>query len=270
MSYNGPTYTKRLQAWGVLVLLSRTFRPQIVETENPAIVFNDSLTSNETPFCEPTVSYLNNNKIDFRISFEESDDEDYTIWYDEDVLDLRSVETEFPAIVFNDSLTSNETPSCEPTVSYLNNNEIDFRISFDESDDEDYTVVFDKHSFSYKEISTNDLKTDSENDNKKVNNPLFPSPEPSVSCIDDLDFFKDFENEIPAIVYNDALTSKSDFSTEPTLCPQHIDNFVMLVKDDNLRFVPICVDQCEQLAFCTLVYPDSLLVIHECDPDDQN
>ncbi|GJR62301.1 reverse transcriptase domain-containing protein [Tanacetum coccineum] len=60
------------------------------------------------------------------------------IWYDKDVLDLRSVETEFPAIVFNDSLTSNETPSCEPTVSSPND-EIDFRISFDESDDEDYT-----------------------------------------------------------------------------------------------------------------------------------
>nr|GFA35584.1 hypothetical protein [Tanacetum cinerariifolium] len=55
--------------------------------------------------------------------------------------------------------------------------------------------------------------------------PSFPSPEPSVSCIDDLDFFKDFENEFLAIVYNDALTSKSDFSTEPTLCPRHIDEF---------------------------------------------
>ncbi|GJY73075.1 hypothetical protein Tco_0477506 [Tanacetum coccineum] len=55
--------------------------------------------------------------------------------------------------------------------------------------------------------------------------PLFPSPEPSVSCIDDIDFFKDFKNEFPAIVYNDALTCKSDFSTEPTLCPQHIDEF---------------------------------------------
>ncbi|GKA36672.1 hypothetical protein Tco_0723237, partial [Tanacetum coccineum] len=129
------------------------------------------------------------------------------IWYDEDVLDLRSVENEFPAIVFNDSLKSNETPSCEPTVSFFND-EIDFRISFDESDDEDYTVVFDKNSFSYKIISTNDLKTDLENDNEKFNMPLFPSPEPSVSCIDDLDFFKDFENEFPAIVYNDALTSK--------------------------------------------------------------
>ncbi|GKD06840.1 hypothetical protein Tco_1181814 [Tanacetum coccineum] len=55
--------------------------------------------------------------------------------------------------------------------------------------------------------------------------PSFPSPEPTVSCFDDLDFFKDFENEFPAIVYNDALTSKSDFLTEPTVSPQHIDEF---------------------------------------------
>ncbi|GJY20912.1 hypothetical protein Tco_0393478 [Tanacetum coccineum] len=121
------------------------------------------------------------------------------IWYNEDVHDLRSVENKFPAIVFNDSLTSNETLSCEPTTSSFND-EIDFRILFDDSDDEDYTVVFDKNSFSYIIISTNDLKTDSENDNEKVNMPLFPSPEPTVSCIDDLDFFKDFENEFPAIV----------------------------------------------------------------------
>ncbi|GKE41711.1 hypothetical protein Tco_1468995, partial [Tanacetum coccineum] len=119
------------------------------------------------------------------------------IWYDEDVHDLRSVETKFPAIVFNDSLTSNETPS----------------------------HVFDKNSFSYKIFSTNDLKTDSENDKEKVNKPLFPSPEPTVSYFDDLDFFKDFENEFPAIVYNDALMSKLDFLTKPTTSPQHIDEF---------------------------------------------
>ncbi|GKF24957.1 hypothetical protein Tco_0080851, partial [Tanacetum coccineum] len=33
------------------------------------------------------------------------------IWYDEDVHDLRSVETEFPAIVFNDELTSEKALS---------------------------------------------------------------------------------------------------------------------------------------------------------------
>ncbi|GJX10157.1 hypothetical protein Tco_0200016 [Tanacetum coccineum] len=153
------------------------------------------------------------------------------IWYDEDVHDLRSVETEFLAIFFIDSLTSNKTLSCKPTVSSLNN-EIDLRISFDESCDKDYMIVFDKNSFSYKIISTNDLKTGSKDDNEKVNVPLFLSPEPTVNCIDDLDFFEDFENESPAIVYKDTLTSKSDFLTEPTLCPQHIDEFDL--KDETL------------------------------------
>ncbi|GJV09804.1 hypothetical protein Tco_1351345 [Tanacetum coccineum] len=49
--------------------------------------------------------------------------------------------TDFPAIVFDD-ITSNTTLSCESTVSPLNDNEIDFRISFDESDDEDYTEQY--------------------------------------------------------------------------------------------------------------------------------
>ncbi|GJU59481.1 hypothetical protein Tco_1237247 [Tanacetum coccineum] len=60
------------------------------------------------------------------------------IWDNEDVHGLGCVETEFPAIVFNDMLTSEAALSCEPTVSSLNNAEIDFRILFDESDDEDY------------------------------------------------------------------------------------------------------------------------------------
>ncbi|GJZ38030.1 hypothetical protein Tco_0584221 [Tanacetum coccineum] len=147
------------------------------------------------------------------------------IWYDEDVHDIRSVETEFPAIVFNVTLTSEATLSCEPMVSSLNDNEIYFRTSFDESDDEDYTVIYDKNSFSYKIIFVNDLKMDSENNNEKVNMPSFPLPEPTVSYFDDLDFFKNFNNEFPAIVYNDAQTSKLDFLTAPTVSPQHIDEF---------------------------------------------
>ncbi|GKB37540.1 hypothetical protein Tco_0882482 [Tanacetum coccineum] len=135
----------------------------------------------------------------------------------------RSVETEFPAIVFNDTLTSETALSCEPTISSLNNDEIDFRISFDEFNDEDYTVIFDKISFSYKIIYVNHLKTDLENDNDNVNMPSFPSPELMVSYFDDLDYFKDFDKEFPAIVYNDALTSKLDFLTEPTVSPKHID-----------------------------------------------
>ncbi|GJZ78761.1 hypothetical protein Tco_0643598, partial [Tanacetum coccineum] len=55
--------------------------------------------------------------------------------------------------------------------------------------------------------------------------PSFPSLEPKVGCFDDLDFFKYFENEFPVIVYNDALTSISNYLTELTLSPQHIDEF---------------------------------------------
>ncbi|GKB04126.1 hypothetical protein Tco_0832269, partial [Tanacetum coccineum] len=65
------------------------------------------------------------------------------VWYDDDVHDLRSVKSEFSALVFNDKLTSKVAFSCETTVSSLDDNNIDFRISFDESDDEDYTVMFE-------------------------------------------------------------------------------------------------------------------------------
>ncbi|GJR51578.1 hypothetical protein Tco_1402099 [Tanacetum coccineum] len=191
------------------------------------------------------------------------------IWYDEDVHDLRSVETEFPAIVFTDELSSEKTLSCEPTVSSLNNNEIDFRISFDESDNEDYTVIFDKNSFSYKIIFANDLKTDSENDNEKVNMPLFPSPEPMVSCFDDLDFFKDFENEFPAIVYNDALTSKLDSSTELVEIPHHIDEFDLKDETSLSKY-----DEEEQnvlyfndLFPFNIIYPDDLKSDKDNDDD---
>ncbi|GKA93604.1 hypothetical protein Tco_0815590 [Tanacetum coccineum] len=107
-------------------------------------------------------------------------------------------ETEYPAIVFDD--TSDATLSCEPTVSPLNENEIDFRIPFDEFDDEDYM-------------------------NDKVNTPS--SPEPMISHCDDLDFFKVFENEFPAITYNDDLTSKL---TEPSASFQHIKEFDLINK----------------------------------------
>ncbi|GKB18556.1 hypothetical protein Tco_0852479 [Tanacetum coccineum] len=188
------------------------------------------------------------------------------IWYDEDVHDLRSVETEFPAIVFNDSLTFEETPSCEPTVSPLNDNKIDFRISFDESDDEDYTVIYDKNSFSYKIIYVNDLKMDSENDNDKVNMPSFPSPEPMVSYFDDLDFFKDFENEFPVIVYNDALTSKLDFLTEPTISIQHIDEFNL--KDETS--LSECDEEEQNILYFNDLFPFNVIYSDDSKSDKDN
>ncbi|GKG07778.1 hypothetical protein Tco_0330747, partial [Tanacetum coccineum] len=90
--------------------------------------------------------------------------------------------------------------------------------------------------------------------------PSFPSPEPTISYINDLDYFNDFENEFPAIVYNDALKSKSDFITEPTLSPQHIDEFDL--KDETS--LSEC-DEEEQNIICfndlfpsNVIYPDEL------------
>nr|GEX57234.1 hypothetical protein [Tanacetum cinerariifolium] len=99
--------------------------------------------------------------------------------------------------------------------------------------------------------------------------PLFPSPEPSVSCIDDLDFFKDFENEFSALVYNDALTSKSDFSNELTLCPQHIDEFSLKnetsssecnKKEQNVLYF-------NDLFPFNMIYPDDLKSDRDNDDD---
>ncbi|GJW84356.1 hypothetical protein Tco_0157501 [Tanacetum coccineum] len=63
------------------------------------------------------------------------------------------------------------------------------------------------------------------NDNENAGIPYFPLSKPTTSYVNDLDFFKDFENEFPAIVYNDAQTSKSDLLTNPILSPHHIDEF---------------------------------------------
>ncbi|GKC81901.1 hypothetical protein Tco_1137618, partial [Tanacetum coccineum] len=129
--------------------------------------------------------------------------------------------TEFPPIVFDNTLTT--IPS-EPTVCPPNENKVDFRISLDESDDEDYMVIF---NFSYKIISVNDLKTDSENDN------MPSSPNPTVDYLDDLDYFKDFENEFPAIVYNNGLTSKSDLEINPLIVSRFNDLFNIIHPDDS-------------------------------------
>ncbi|GJZ00064.1 hypothetical protein Tco_0517493 [Tanacetum coccineum] len=102
------------------------------ENQFPAIVYNDALTS------EPKVS------SDF--------------------------ENEFLAIVYNDALTFEAEVSSEPTVSAYPaiKIDLDFKISSSDSDDEDYTFIYDKNAFSYKLVSINDLKSDSNNDDDKI------------------------------------------------------------------------------------------------------
>ncbi|GKA04692.1 hypothetical protein Tco_0683812 [Tanacetum coccineum] len=179
---------------------------------------------------------------------------------------VRSIEPEFPAIIFNDKLTSEVALSCEPTVSSLYNNEIDFRISFDESDDEDYTLIFDKNSFSYKIIFVDDLKPDSENDIDKVNMPSFPSPEPTISYFNDLDYLKDSENEFPAIIYTNALTSKSDFLTELTVSPQRIDEFNL----KNETSLSKCDGEEQNVLYFNDLFPFNVIYPNDLKSDEDN
>ncbi|GJR45744.1 hypothetical protein Tco_1313847 [Tanacetum coccineum] len=87
--------------------------------------------------------------------------------YFEDVNYFKDFEAEFPAIVFNDAFISKPEVPPEPTVStcHVKKTDFDFVISFDESDDEDYTFTYDKN-FSYKLVSDNDFKSDPDNDDK--------------------------------------------------------------------------------------------------------
>nr|GEY34794.1 hypothetical protein [Tanacetum cinerariifolium] len=73
------------------------------------------------------------------------------------------------------------------------------------------------------------------------------------------DFFKDFENEFPAIIYNDALTSKSDHLTEPTLSPQHIDEFDLKNETSLSKY-----DEVEQ----DVLYFNDLFPFNIIHPDD--
>ncbi|GKA80196.1 hypothetical protein Tco_0786792 [Tanacetum coccineum] len=54
---------------------------------------------------------------------------------DNDLHDLSSLEAEFPAIVITDAFVPHDTFQCKSQVSTPINNEFDFRISFDESND---------------------------------------------------------------------------------------------------------------------------------------
>ncbi|GJR87511.1 hypothetical protein Tco_0211522 [Tanacetum coccineum] len=96
--------------------------------------------------------------------------------------------------------------------------------------------------------------------------PLFPSPEPTVSYFNDLDFFKDFENEFPAIVYNDALTSKLDFLTEPAVSPQHIDEFDL--KDETS--LSECDEEEQNILYFNDLFPFNVIYPDDSKSDKDN
>ncbi|GJY12858.1 hypothetical protein Tco_0382167 [Tanacetum coccineum] len=92
----------------------------------------------------------------------------------------------------------------------------------------------------------------------------FPSLKPTVSYFDDLDNFKDFVKEFLVIVYNDALMSKLDFLNEPTISPQHMDEF-------NLKESLSEYDEEEQnVLYFNDLFPFNVIYLNDSKSDKDN
>nr|GEZ35121.1 hypothetical protein [Tanacetum cinerariifolium] len=106
----------------------------------------------------------------------------------------------------------------------------------------------------------------SENDIDKENMPSFPLPEPKVGYFNDLDFLKDFENEFPTIVHNDALTSKSDSSTEPDEIPHRIDDFDWKTKTSLFE----CDEKEQNILYFNDLFPFNAIYLDDLKSDKDN
>ncbi|GJY53690.1 hypothetical protein Tco_0445354 [Tanacetum coccineum] len=107
-------------------------------------------------------------------------------------------------------------------------------------------------------------KSQVKNDNEKVM-PSIPSLEPTTNYIDDLDFFNDFVNEFPAIVYNDAPTSKSNLLIEPTFSPLHIDEFDL----NNETSLSECDEKEQNVLYFNDLFPFNV-IYHDDSKSDTN
>ncbi|GKE33662.1 hypothetical protein Tco_1452984, partial [Tanacetum coccineum] len=119
-----------------------------VETEFPAIVFDDAFTSEVTLSCKPmpTVSYF--------------DDLDY----------FKDFEKEFPAIVYNEALTSKLIFLTEPTVNphHIDKFNLKDETSLSKCDEEEQNVLYFNDLFPFNIIYPDDSKSDKDNDDDKI------------------------------------------------------------------------------------------------------
>ncbi|GJT45189.1 hypothetical protein Tco_0953904 [Tanacetum coccineum] len=136
-------------------------------------------------------------------------------------------ETDFPAIIYNDASTSNQNVSSEPTVSIYNaiKADIDFHISFSDSEDEDYTFIYNKDSSSYKLIPINDLKSEPVNEHVEINTEscsenIDSKPMDSVICI---------SNDTTPIEFDENIETIRHDTLGP--CCKEIDDMVYSEKD---------------------------------------
>ncbi|GKB33803.1 hypothetical protein Tco_0873204 [Tanacetum coccineum] len=165
--------------------------------------------------------------------------------YCDDLDSFTDFETDFPVIAYNDASTSNQNVFSEPTISIYNaiKADIDFHISFSDSEDEDYTFIYNKDSSSYKLIPINDLKPEPVNmDDPTIIMEEYIRLEEEIArkrgkvynwetakygkiwYDEDVHDLRSVETEFPAIVFDDAFTSEVTPSYEPTPTVSYFDD----------------------------------------------
>ncbi|GJW74415.1 hypothetical protein Tco_0133785 [Tanacetum coccineum] len=110
--------------------------------------------------------------IAFNDKFDDFDDEDYTleVSYFDDLDYFKDFEKEFPAIVYNNAQTSKSDLLTEPILNPQHIDEFNLKdeTSFSECDEEEQNVLNFNDLFSFKVNYPNDSKSDKDNDDDKV------------------------------------------------------------------------------------------------------
>nr|GEX92440.1 hypothetical protein [Tanacetum cinerariifolium] len=109
----------------------------------------------------------------------------------------------------------------------------------------------------------NDLLKPNSHEALKYQAALLCEPTAYGQLFDDLDYLKDFENKFPAIVYNDALTPKSDFLTQPIVCPQLIDKC-------NETSLPKCDEEEQNILYFNDLFPFKIIYLDGLKSDEDN
>ncbi|GJS02057.1 hypothetical protein Tco_0318565 [Tanacetum coccineum] len=90
------------------------------------------------------------------------------VWYDEDIHDLRFVETEFPVIAFIDEVSSEKHFLVNPCPQHIDEFDLNDKTSLSEYDEEEQNVLYFNDLFPFNIIHPDDLKLDKDNDDDKI------------------------------------------------------------------------------------------------------
>nr|GEY08684.1 hypothetical protein [Tanacetum cinerariifolium]GEY09477.1 hypothetical protein [Tanacetum cinerariifolium] len=87
----GQTFNWKIATYGKVRYRENINYFRDFKTDFPSIIYDDALTTDHEVSSEPTVRPLDNNKVESRISLDESDDEDYICIYDKSLFSYKLI-----------------------------------------------------------------------------------------------------------------------------------------------------------------------------------